>query len=45
MPAHEEFDAVSSGAADIYHASEYYWVGKSKGFAFFYCCPLWHDRN
>jgi len=40
VPAHEEFDAVSSGAADMYHASEYYWVGKSKGFAFFTAVPF-----
>ncbi|PHS29327.1 MAG: ABC transporter substrate-binding protein [Robiginitomaculum sp.] len=40
VPAHEEFDAVSSGAADMYHASEYYWMGKSKGFAFFTAVPF-----
>jgi TRAP-type mannitol/chloroaromatic compound transport system substrate-binding protein len=40
VPAHEEFDAVSSGAADLYHASEYYWMGKSKGFAFFTAVPF-----
>ncbi len=40
VPSHEEFDAVSSGAADMYHASEYYWVGKSKGFAFFTAVPF-----
>jgi len=40
VPAHQEFDAVSSGAADIYHATEYYWQGKSKGFAFFSAVPF-----
>jgi len=40
VPAHQEFDAVSSGAADIYHATEYYWQGKSKGFAFFSTVPF-----
>ncbi len=40
VPAHEEFDAVSSGAADLYHSSEYYWLGKSKAFAFFTAVPF-----
>jgi TRAP-type mannitol/chloroaromatic compound transport system substrate-binding protein len=40
VPAHEVFDAVSSGAADIYHAADYYWQGKSKGFAFFAAVPF-----
>ncbi len=40
VPAHEEFDAVSSGAADLYHAAEYYWQGKSKGFSFFSAVPF-----
>lgn len=40
VPAHQEFDAVSSGAADIYHAADYYWQGKSKGFAFFAAVPF-----
>ncbi|PHR62422.1 MAG: ABC transporter substrate-binding protein [Robiginitomaculum sp.] len=40
VPAHQEFDAVSSGAADMYHAAEYYWQGKSKGFAFFAAVPF-----
>ena len=34
------FDAVSTGAADIYHAAEYYWTGKSKAFAFFTAVPM-----
>ncbi|MBL4597243.1 MAG: TRAP transporter substrate-binding protein [Robiginitomaculum sp.] len=40
VPAHQEFDAVSSGAADIYHAADYYWQGKSKGFSFFAAVPF-----
>ncbi len=40
VPAHEEFGAVSSGAADLYHASEYYWQGKAKGFSFFTAVPF-----
>jgi TRAP-type mannitol/chloroaromatic compound transport system substrate-binding protein len=38
--AFESFDAVSSGAADLYHGAEYYWVGKSKGFPFFTAVPF-----
>ncbi len=38
--AEEAFDAVSSGAADLYHAAEYYWQGKAKGFAFFTAVPF-----
>jgi len=38
--ATECFDAVSSGAADMYHAAEYYWQGKSKGFSFFTAVPM-----
>ena len=38
--AAECFDAVSTGAADMYHAAEYYWQGKSKGFNFFTAVPL-----
>lgn len=36
----EIFDAVSSGAADIYHGSEYYWQGKSPAFNYFTCIPF-----
>ena len=36
----ECFDAVSTGAADMYHAAEYYWQGKSKGFSFFTAVPM-----
>jgi len=40
VPAFESFDAVSSGAADLYHGAEYYWVGKSKGYPFFTAVPF-----
>jgi len=36
----ECFDATSTGAADMYHAAEYYWQGKSKGFSFFTAVPM-----
>lgn len=36
----ECFDAASTGAADMYHAAEYYWTGKSKGFSFFTAVPM-----
>ncbi len=35
----ECFDAVSTGAADMYHAAEYYWQGKANGFTFFTAVP------
>lgn len=35
----ECFDAASTGAADMYHAAEYYWQGKSKAFSFFTAVP------
>ncbi len=38
--AAEVFDAVSTGAADLYHSAEYYWQGKAKGFSFFTAVPL-----
>ena len=40
VPPFESFDAVSTGAADIYNGAEYYWVGKSKAFAFFTAVPF-----
>lgn len=40
VPAFEAFDAVASGAADMYHAAEYYWQGKSKAFNFFAGVPF-----
>lgn len=39
VPPFESFDAVSSGNADMYHAVEYYWQGKSKAFNFFATVP------
>lgn len=38
--AFEAFDAVASGAADMYHAAEYYWQGKSPAFNFFTSVPF-----
>lgn len=38
--AAEVFDAVSTGAADIYHSADYYWQGKAKGFSFFTAVPM-----
>lgn len=40
VPPMESFDAVSTGAADIYHGAEYYWQGKSKAFNFFTSIPF-----
>jgi len=40
VSAFESFDAVSTGAADLYHGAEYYWVGKSKGYPFFTAVPF-----
>lgn len=40
VPAFEAFDAVASGAADMYHAAEYYWSGKSTAFNFFAGVPF-----
>lgn len=43
--AFESFDAVSNGAADMYHGAEYYWVGKSPAFAFFTAVPFGMTAN
>ena len=40
VPAFQAFDAVSKGDADMYHAAEYYWQGKSKAFNFFTAVPF-----
>ena len=40
VPAFGSFDAVSTGAADMYHGAEYYWQGKSPAFAFFTALPF-----
>ncbi len=39
-PAFGSFDAVSSGAADMYYGPEYYWQGKSRAYNFFASVPL-----
>jgi TRAP-type mannitol/chloroaromatic compound transport system substrate-binding protein len=38
--AFEVLDAVSSGAADLYHAADYYWTGKSSAYPFFTAVPF-----
>ncbi|MEM6537054.1 MAG: TRAP transporter substrate-binding protein [Pseudomonadota bacterium] len=38
--AFDSFDAVATGAADLYHGAEYYWVGKSKAYPFFTAVPF-----
>ncbi len=38
--AFDAFDAVSTGAADMYHSAEYYWQGKSQAFNFFTSVPF-----
>lgn len=38
--AFEVLDAVSSGAADMYHAADYYWTGKSAAYPFFTAVPF-----
>jgi TRAP-type mannitol/chloroaromatic compound transport system substrate-binding protein len=40
VPAFESFDAVASGAADLMHATPYYWQGKSKAVNFFSTVPF-----
>jgi len=40
VPAFQSFDAVSSGDADMYHAAEYYWQGKSKAYNFITTVPF-----
>ncbi|MFO0995188.1 MAG: TRAP transporter substrate-binding protein [Alphaproteobacteria bacterium] len=39
-PATGSFDAVSSGAAEMYFGPEYYWQAKSKAYNFFASIPL-----
>jgi TRAP-type mannitol/chloroaromatic compound transport system substrate-binding protein len=36
----EVFDAVRSGAADMYHSAEYYWTGRHPAYAFFTTVPF-----
>ena len=38
--AFEVFDAVSNGVADMYHAADYYWQGRSPAFNFYCAVPL-----
>lgn len=38
--AFEVLDAVSSGAADLYHSADYYWTGKSGAYPFFTAVPF-----
>lgn len=45
VPPFESFDAVSSGAADMYHAADYYWQGKHKAFNFFTAVPYGFTAN
>jgi len=40
VPAYEAFDAVSGGAADLYHGIEYYWQNRSRAFNFFAAVPF-----
>ncbi len=40
VPALQAFDAVSQGKADMYHAAEYYWQGRSLAFNFFAAVPM-----
>jgi len=35
-----QFDAVTSGQADMYHAADYYYVGQHPGYAFFTAVPF-----
>ncbi|MEO1199200.1 MAG: TRAP transporter substrate-binding protein [Pseudomonadota bacterium] len=45
VPPFESFDAVSTGTAELYHAADYYWQGKHKGFNFFTAVPLGLTAN
>lgn len=38
--AFESFDAVSAGAADLYHGADYYWTGKDRAYPFFTAVPF-----
>lgn len=40
IPVDQMFDAVSTGAVEMYHATEYYWEAKSKAFNFFASVPF-----
>mgnify|MGYP003145669064 CR=1 FL=1 len=45
VPAFESFDAVTRGAADMMHASPYYWQNKSKATNFFSTVPYGLTTN
>ena len=38
--AFEVFDSVATGAADLYHAADYYWQGKHPAYPFFTAVPF-----
>jgi len=38
--AFDVFDAVASGAADLYHGADYYWTSKSRAYPFFTAVPF-----
>ncbi len=40
VPALESFEAVISGAAEMYNAASYYWAGKAKAAQFFASIPF-----
>jgi TRAP-type mannitol/chloroaromatic compound transport system substrate-binding protein len=43
--AFEIFDAVRTGLADMYHATDYYWEKKSAAFSFFAAVPFGFTAN
>lgn len=45
VPPFESLDAVTNGTADMYHGAEYYWLGKSKAYAFFAAVPMGLTAN
>ena len=45
VPPFESHDAVSSGAADMYHGADYYWQGKHKAYNFFTAVPFGFTAN
>ncbi len=38
--AFDVFDAVASGAADLYHGADYYWTSKSRAYPYFTAVPF-----
>jgi TRAP-type mannitol/chloroaromatic compound transport system substrate-binding protein len=45
VPPYEAFDAVSTGAADLYHGTEAFWRAKSPAFHFFSSIPYGLDAK